>query len=167
MERKSGYHHLEVDTRDNRKPLYEVPFGLTLTSIFKTFDEDTFISERTMFEEWVSKRGYLELNDNPYVPPFPIVKAGQTQLLEVGGEQEVEPHQRDFETSLHPLDLDEGVRRMGKDMARRCKRYQSFGDHWRTLLQCSLASFARMAQINIDSEQKIGPLLDYDQEYHK
>jgi hypothetical protein len=42
----------------------------------------------------------------------------------------------------------------------------SFEQHWCVVLVCGIASFARMALVNVDLGGKIGPLLDADHNYH-
>lgn len=90
-----GYHHLEVDTRDNRKPMFELPSHQTFNNILRAMplrdeeEEETslFVSQRSMFRNWAKCRGYLEFmgetfcgageatvrqNENSFIPrPLP------------------------------------------------------------------------------------------------
>jgi hypothetical protein len=63
---------------------------------------------------------------------------------------------------LYPL-LDSLLcdRRFSGKLARRCKRTQQFNDHLKILIRC-----ACLADINVDLENKIGPLMDSDQHSH-
>jgi hypothetical protein len=159
--RKDGYQHLEVDTRDDRKPLHAVPSGDTIERIFKRFESPGFVSERTMFKQWVDGRGYLELVEEP----FRVVNnAAEPQ----GTDQDEDgiALQHDFELKLRPIDLAAAEDKVVANMAHRRRRTQRFEDHWANLIICSLAAFARMVQINLDSDNKIGPLFDYKEECH-
>jgi hypothetical protein len=61
--RLGGYYHMEGDTRDDRKPMFQLPSRQTFTSVLRTVptegakDIDLFVSERTMFRDWVRSRG--------------------------------------------------------------------------------------------------------------
>jgi hypothetical protein len=46
------------------------------------------------------------------------------------------------------------------------KRKQFFKDHWNVLLNCSVAAFLRMLEVNVDAERKIGPLIDHNPRFH-
>ena len=50
--------------------------------------------------------------------------------------------------------------RVCKDMAKRCRRTQSFDDHFGILVLSSVGAFARLCLLNDDSFAKIGPLVD-------
>jgi hypothetical protein len=112
-------------------------------------------AERSTLVDWVNGRGYLELVETPYhasilaVEDDPADKDGdgKADLLE-------------FEARLRPLDPDATEKRVTKDMARRCRRSQTLEDHHAILLLCSIGSFVRMCQLNVDSKYKIGPLID-------
>jgi hypothetical protein len=148
--REGGYQHLEVDIRDDRKPIYEVPRGTTIDNIFRGLDDLSMISEKSILLDWVNGRGYLELVETPFVAckqPVAEEVADNTGLQE-------------FEARLRPLDPDAKEERISKDLARRRRRTQTMDDHFDILRLCSLGAFARLCQLNVDTQMEIGPLID-------
>jgi hypothetical protein len=162
--RSGGYQHLEVDIRDNRKPIYEVPRGTTIDKIFRGLDDSSLISEVSTFVDWVDGRGYLELVETPYMPVHTSKQTEDDNL--VGKEVAVNTALRDFEAKLRPFDPGIVEERVTKDMACRRKRSQTMEDHFEILILCSLGAFARMCLLNVDSQLKIGPLIDYVHSCH-
>jgi hypothetical protein len=59
------YSYIEVDNRDDRKPLFEVAGGASYHSLLST-QAPKFISEKDMVTEWIQDGGHLELLDSPY-----------------------------------------------------------------------------------------------------
>jgi hypothetical protein len=58
-----GYYHLEVDTSDYRKPLFEVPVRLSYNKVLSLTNP---FSDKQLIHDWISQKGYLgELVDNP------------------------------------------------------------------------------------------------------
>jgi hypothetical protein len=155
--KEGGYQHIEVDTRDNRKPLLEVPAGKTMNSLLTSFQVEDFVSEKTLFKDWVDGRGFLELVEEPFLDPTSNMTNETTSIV----------HLHEFETMLTPLNLAIGETRLCDKMARRRRRTQTFANHFAILIKCSLGVFARMREMNVDTQNKIGPLIDYDDEYHK
>ena len=141
-QRPGGYRELEVDQRDDRKPLLEVPFGGSYTKVLALKHP---FSERQLFQDWVKGKGYLELADHPYS----LVDSDKSPLQE-----------RHF----WKTDLKESQGR--RQMTVFAPLQQTFLDHWKILLSCSVAAFARMLKVNVDTDDKIGPLIDEDEEYH-
>jgi hypothetical protein len=154
---------LEVDTRDNGKPLFEMPLDITIDSLLNTLipPQDgihTFTSQRTMIEDWVKNRGYLELVEAPFIPTISENEQPEQDNLEAN-----------FQASLNirPLEQEEQDRQQAKKMAHKCKRSQTFKAHWDNMIKASIAVFCRLLEINIDSGKKIGPLIDANADYHK
>lgn len=147
--RENGYSHLQVDKRDDRKPLFEVKQGSSYQVLLSTQAVD-FISEKDMIACWIADGGHLELIDYPYQPPVAANMAVDTATRD-GGER----------TVIHPLRLATStIRPLVKRMAHQAKRKITFRQHWDILLKCGVASFARLLRINVDADGKIGPLID-------
>ena len=148
-DRPGGYHHLVVDSRDNRKPVFEISEDSSYQNILSSMSSGRICSERSMFSDWVQDRGYLELIEQPYLAP------GSTMDSVA-------------DTTLRPLQLiDDKEERVAKKMSHVAKRKQKFDDHFGILARCSIAAFVRMLEINVDEEGKIGQLIDMDPTYHK
>ena len=151
-----GYYHMEVDSRDDRKPIFQIPAGETFGSVLRavpmanTPDMGLFVSERLMFRNWVRSRGYLQFIQEPFVI---------NQV--VTGPQDGDP----FVPRL--LQEREAATRLADKMAHCSKRKQTLDSHFQNLYCSSIASFARSAEINVDQNQRIGPLLDVDDEIHQ
>ena len=88
--RPGGYQHLEVDTRDDRKPVYELSKGTTIDNIFCGLDDNTGVTETSTFLDWVKGRGYLELVETPYTPP--VITKTTANDDKVEGASEGRPH---------------------------------------------------------------------------
>ena len=64
---------MEVDTRDDRKPMFQIPSGETFGSILRavptanTLDPGLLVSERILFRNWVRSRGYLQFIQEPFL----------------------------------------------------------------------------------------------------
>jgi hypothetical protein len=63
-----AYRHIEVDKRDDRKPLFAVPEEASYRSLLSS-DAPIFISEKQMISDWIQDGGHLELVDDPYQEP--------------------------------------------------------------------------------------------------
>jgi hypothetical protein len=146
--RRGGFHHLEVDTRDDRRPIFELPPRATFPKLLRAMPEAgeggvAFMSEKQMFLSWVEGRGYLQFIQEPYANDH--VESGH-----LVGDLFVP----------RPLDDNEAGTMLANKMAHRSRRKQTFKDHFSNLIRASVASFARTAEINIDADHKIGPLID-------
>lgn len=141
QDRPGGYHHLEVDTRDTRKPLCPVPLA---SSYKKVLALSNPYSENMLFKEWVSNNGHLELLASPF-------ESGTIT---------------DDSSILHPLQSSTSEQLPSDRMALFTKHKQSFVEHWNILLNCSVAAFARQLLVNVDAESKIGPLIDRNPQVH-
>jgi hypothetical protein len=140
-ERPGGYHHLNVDTRDTRKPLCEVPNSSSYKKVLSLANP---YSEQMLFKEWVSNNGYLELLQSPFL----------------SGKEE------DTGSLFNPLQSSTSEQSQVHRMALFTKRKQSFEDHWNILLNSAVAVFARQLLLHVDAEYKIGPLIDRDEAVH-
>ncbi len=137
------YSYLEVDKADNRQPLFEVEDDASYPALLST-TAPQFISEKEMVTDWIHKGGYLELSDYPYEKPG-----------------SANPKMSDTSTILHPLETTPTNRRLPQiRMAHRSKRRIHFDQHWEILLKASIASFARLLELHVDTSGKIGPLID-------
>ena len=120
--RPGGYQHLEVDTRDNRKPLYEIKKGVSIEAVLNVLDvnSDTivpFTSQRTMLQDWVRSRGYLELVTSPF---------------DNDTRREDDEHDDDFEQETQLQQLQQITvpgSYIQSLMAVHCKRIQNVSDH--------------------------------------
>ena len=130
--------HLRVDKRDDRKPLFEVSHNESYQTLLSP-EATNFISEKTMVSEWIADGHHLELLDFPYQEP------GTPRLDAANGISIVQPATR---------------RPLKKRMAHLAKRKITFDRHWETLLKASTVSFARLLEIDVDADGKIGPLID-------
>jgi hypothetical protein len=154
-----GYHHLEVDQRDNRKPLFEVDQNEKAYDRLLDLDATPFISEKSMFSSWIEERGYLELVESPFLSPTQQETA-TALVVKVTDEPKTYSLLRRFSVS-------EGRKQMTTKMARQAKRKQTKIQHWNILLNCAVAAFARQLEIHVDDDFKIGPLIDIQPSTHK
>jgi hypothetical protein len=150
-----GYRHLEVHVDDPRKPTFVVPTDKALKDVFDIGVEDDLpllCSERKLARDWVEQKGYLELLHDPYVVDAAVVPVA------------------DQESILRPMDLLGAGGAVEWDpayaMAIVSSRQQTFDEHWHNLKKASVAAFCRTLAVNLDVEGKIGPLIDYNQQYH-
>jgi hypothetical protein len=133
------YKYIEIDTRDDRKPLFEVADSQSYLALLST-QATNCISEKQMIEDWILEQGHMELVDSPYLPPGTSVAD---------------------KTLVHPRPSAGTLRRpMGKRMAHQSKRKITFAQHWFILLKASVAAYARQLEVHIDVDRKIGPLID-------
>jgi hypothetical protein len=137
------YSHLRVNKRDDRKPLFEVAHGDSYQTLLSP-QSPNFISEKTMVSEWIADGHHLELLDSPYQAP------GTPSLGAANGISIVQPLQSAAAT----------CRPLKKRMTHLARRKITFDCHWEILLKASIASFARLLEINVDADGKIGPLID-------
>jgi hypothetical protein len=139
-----GYYHLEVDTVDTRKPLFEVPGQSSYNKVLSLTNQ---FSEKQLLHDWISQKGYLELIDNPFSSHFDNAQAENS-------------------SNLRHLQHRQSEQSSANRMAVFTKRKQFFKDHWNVLLNCSVAAFLRMLEVNVDAEMKIGPLIDHNPTFH-
>ena len=156
-DRPRGFQHVHVDIREDRKPFYQVQKGRSIDSVFSGFDDSSLVTESKLLVDWADGRGYLELVETPYEPLNPD-EAGDS--LE-GEDVVANTVLQQFEAKLRPYDIDAAEKRIVSDMAHRRRRTQSVQDHLDVLILCSLGAFARLCLLNVDTEEKIGPLIDY------
>ena len=140
------YTLMEVDKRDDRKPLFSVPPGESYQALLST-EAPNFISEKEMITEWIEDGSHLEILEDPYkgVDAPPSLTA-------------VVPHER-YQGNKR--------RALNKRIAQTRKRRIQFSDHWRIMLKAGVASFARLLEVNVDSSGCIGPLIDRFPLVHK
>lgn len=150
-----GYCLLEVDRRDDRKPLFEVPESSSYQALLST-EAPIFISKKEMITEWIMDGGHLEIVDSPYWSitsrEIAATKTSHLNLLipALG-----------TRSAVQTLKEASNFRRpFSKRMAHQAKRKIDFKQHWSILLKCSVASFARQLEINVDASGNIGPLID-------
>jgi hypothetical protein len=138
---RRAYRHIEVDKRDDRKPLFAVPEEATYRSLLSS-DASIFISEKQMISDWIQDGGHLELVDDPYQEPGKCDPSNGNAILR----------------RLHSATT--AFRPSNKRMAHRAKRKIQCGQHWIICLKAAVALFARQLKVNVDADGKIGPLID-------
>jgi hypothetical protein len=160
--RAGGYRHLEVDVRDKRKPLYEIQRGVTIESVLNVFQQSSaspvpFASQRTMLQEWVCEKGYLELVKSPFVNTN-IPEEQENESMDV--ESVLGDKIQQFQPATVP------VAYISSSMAVHQKRTQNSTDHMFNLLRTSIGVFSRISLLNINAQNRIGPLIDSEKTIH-
>jgi hypothetical protein len=147
------YSLMEVDKRDDRKPLFVVPEGDSYQALLSTRAPNV-ICEKQMITEWISDNGHMEILEEPYVPKDAMTTA--TLATNKTTNSVVQP-QRQAEGPKRPLI---------KRMAHQSKRRITFDKHWDILIKASIASFCRLLSVNVDVSGLIGPLIDNSPAVH-
>jgi hypothetical protein len=100
-------------------------------------------SEKSLIEDWMQNKGYLELEEEPFKSPFVLCAIANDTC------------------SLRPLRSapSDNAARTNK-MAVFARRTQTPLEHVNILLDLAVASSARQLLVNVDGDNKIGPLID-------
>ena len=163
-----GYKHLSIDARDNRRPTFDLPAKV---SFQKAFEIDTTVSfdeqsppfdETTMFKKWYDSGGYYEFVSVPFVPGS---RKTVPKSMTVDWEFEDDPSSlRNVETPFSPLAIKPDAPKLLVAMEAKSNTIEE--NFWMVMV-CSIASFCRELEINVDINGHIGPLMDADPSFHQ
>ena len=163
--RDGGYTTIEIDVRDNRRPLFDVPDNVSFDKAFG-FDRELF-DEDSKLGEWYHDGGLSQYIDSPFTSTKEVKRKG------VGKDPFdwfVNTEEEKFESVgalssfrlLRPADTGNATNILAEFKVNGITKEEL----WWIVMACSVASFLRLGQVNVDSTGHIGPLLDYDPEVH-
>ena len=141
--RQQIYAYIDADKRDDRKPLFMVPYGESYEKLLST-QATEFISEKQMIHDWIKAGGHLEIIDFP----FQVTNASGVQEQSIA--TVVQPRPSSLSRNGPPPNR----------MAHQSKRRIDFQQHWDIVLRAATAASLRQLEVNVDVSGKIGPLID-------
>ena len=155
---KAGYHYLPVDLRDNRRPMFEVAGSQSFEAALGE-DNDTCFNETSMLTAWFRSGGCNEYSNHPFLP-----RAGKKRKAVGDDNGWFVENESAFRLLTAPQ---EGTHIAAPTLAQFETRSQTLRGQWDVVLNCSIASFSRLLELNVDRAGKVGPLLDSNPKYHK
>ena len=155
---KGGYHYLPVDIRDNRRPMFQVPGKQSFETALGAENGDSF-NETSMLTEWYKDGGIDEFSNRTFEPKL-LTKGRKRKAAD-----DDEIIQQD-ESAFRLLAPQEGTGDKEPALGEFEKKSRSLAEQWDVVLNCSIGSFSRLMELNVDRDGNIGPLLDQDPAYH-
>jgi hypothetical protein len=157
----NGYHYLEIDARDNRRPMFDVPAKQSFEKAFGPSNPIQF-DETTMLTAWFNGGGINGYRHKKYVQkPGSRKKSDQLEEWDVG-------HGLDeSESAFRLLEPEDGAIGKTYQLAEFDTRCRTLAQQWKLVVECAVASFLRLLEVNMDSSGKVGPLMDASSTYHK
>jgi hypothetical protein len=150
--RDGGYHCLRLDVRDNRRPWFAIPGNKSFEKAF-AFGNDAPFDETSMLTAWFREGGTNECSNQLFTP-----KTGRKRMTE---ERIAE---QSTESALRLLAPQEGSGVSALvEFEKKCR---TLDGQWGVVIKCSLGSFARLLELNVDRSGNIGPLLDNNPTCH-
>ena len=157
---EGGYSYLPLHLRDNRRPMFEVPENLSFEKALGGGNEHSF-TETSMLTAWFKSGGCNDYRNHLFVEKATSRKRKADLCLEV----ECQDH-NETESSFRLVTPQQGISVDEQALGEFEKKSRSLAEQWDVAVNCSLGSFARLLELNVDNSGKVGPLLDYNKSFH-
>jgi hypothetical protein len=161
---------LEVDARDNRRPLFDLPSNI---SFQKAFEMDTKLpfelqsppfDEFTMFKHWYDREGHYEFVSVQFVPGS-CKTVTKSMNIDWNFNNQSSSTTANVEPAFAPLL--EPVTPRTMELAAFDTKSNSVQENFWIVMVCGVASFCRKLEINVNAAGYIGPLMDAHASFHK
>jgi hypothetical protein len=160
--RVGGYRHVVIDNRDKRRPKFAVPNNASFQKAFGLLDDMSF-DETTLFKKWYDDGEHYRFINSPFLAETNEPSRRRRKALkEIEWEVVESLGQTESPFRLLPPNNEKGTMQLSK-FDTIC---QTLDENWQIVTVCSIASFSRMCQVNVDRSGHIGPLIDSDPLYH-
>jgi len=156
---EGGYSYLPLHLRDNRRPMFEVPGNLSFEKALGGGNEHSF-TETSMLTAWFKSGGCNDYRNHLFVE-----KASRKRKADLCFEGECQDH-NETESSFRLVTPQQGISVDEQALGEFEKKSRSLAEQWDVAVNCSLGSFARLLELNVDNSGKVGPLLDYNKSFH-